>query len=297
MSAMAGTGYTLRRAAAVLGRRPWRFLLGIAVSALAIALLIMAAIATWMTPQFARLLGGPQINVFVTLGTSAKDVDALQARLAALPGVPTVTLIPRDKALAELAQRAGTAAADLRGNPLPDVLVAQYAVSVDPTIVEQATTILRDWSGVDAVQFDLGWYRRLIALAVAGGMIGAAMGIAITLLSLLALTAAAAAQVRVPPGEATVLRMAGASTPFIVRPHACAAALTLGLGAMLALSLIAVGLNSAQPQLAAAASALGSFEWPRLPAWLPIAVVASAAALGWLTGAAVAYHCSRPALS
>lgn len=294
MSFMANQGFALRRAAALLGNRPWRFLLGIVTVALAVALLVAAAVAALgIAPQIARLKVGPQINVFITIGTVQREVEALQSRLAALEGSPAVRLIPRDKAFADLSQRAGVAA-ESRSNPLPDVLVAQYALGVDPGVVERAAATVREWGGVDTVQSDLGWYRRLARLARAGGAAAAAAAGAALLLALLALPAAAAAQVRPARDEATVLRLAGASTAFIIRPYACAAALTLGLGATLALALLGVVLSAAQPQLAAAGSAMSAtFVWPQLPVWLPAAIVAGATALGWIVGWVVAHGSTR----
>lgn len=298
MSAMAGTGYTLRRAAAVLGRRPWRFVLGIVASAVAIALLlIVAAFAVGVMPQATRLLSGPQINVFVTVGTPSRDVAALQSRLSALPGAPTITLIPRDKALIELTQRAGAPAAELRGNPLPDVLVAQYAVGVDPSSVEQSAAAIREWLGVDKVHAELAWYRRLHTLANTAGAISAVAGAAAALLALFALLVSATAQARPYRHEATILRIAGASTAFIVRPYACAAALTMALGALLALAMLAVLASTAQAQLAAAAEAMApridATAWTSLPAWSPVAVVAVAAAVGWFIGGVAAWRSVR----
>jgi len=277
----------LRRAAALLGSRPWRFLLGMLTAAAAIVLLLtVAVVAAGVAPRIAGLKAGPQLSVFVATETPQSELEALQSRLAALDGAPAVRLIPRARAFAELSARAGVAAGtETRANPLPDVLVAQFGLGVEPAAVERAAAQVRTWRGVDAVQAEVGWYRRLAALAAGAGVVGAVAGAAALLLAAMALPAAAAAQVRLPREEAAVLRMVGASTSFIVRPYACAAALTLALGATLALALLAVALSSAQPQLDSAAAALGStFAWPRLPVWLPIAVVVMAAVLGWLTG-------------
>lgn len=295
MGSIAAQGYTLRRAAALLGARPWRFLLGILTTALAVTLLLVAAVAVFgVAPQVMRLQAGPQMSVFATVGLAQRELDELQSRLAGLEGTPSVRLIPRAKAFAELSQRAGSTAAETRSNPLPDVLVAQFALGVDPAVVERAATTVRDWSGVDTVQAGLGWYRRLAALASAGGIVAVVTGCVGLLLALLALLAAAAAQVNGARDETAVLRMAGASTAFIVRPQACAAALTLGLGATLSLALLAVLLSSMQPQLAAAGKVLGAgFTWPRIPVWAPAAVVAAAVALGWAVGWISAYRGSR----
>lgn len=299
MSLLSDSGFALRRAAASLGSRPWRFLLGLLTAAIAIALLLTVAVAAaGIAPRIAGLKAGPQLSVFIAIGTPQSEVEALQSRLAALAGAPAVRLIPRDEAFAELTQRAGVAGTEARGNPLPDVLVARFGLRADPGAVDRAAAEVRSWRGVDAVQADVGWYRRVAALAAAAGVVGAVAGVAALLLAAIALPAAAAAQVRLPRDEVAVLRMAGASTSFIIRPYACAAALTLALGATMALALLAVVLSSAQPQLAAAANALGAgFAWPQLPAWLPIAVVAAASALGWSTGWVVAYRRSRSVAS
>jgi len=292
MSTLADGGFALRRAAALLGSRPWRFLLGLLTSAIAVALLLTAAVAVvGVAPRILGLKAGPQLNVFVAIDAPQADLEELQSRLAALEGAPAVRLIPRAQAFAELTQRAGAAGGAARANPLPDVLVAQFGFGVEPAAVERAAAEVRGWRGVEAVQAEISWYRRLAAWVAAAGVIGAVTGVAALLLAALALPAAAAAQVRLPPDWTAVLRMAGASTSFIVRPYACAAALTLALGATLALALLAVVLSSAQPQLAAAAAALGSaFAWPRLPVWLPVAVVVAAAVLGWVVGWIVAHR-------
>lgn len=289
MSFLANQAFALRRAAALLGSRPWRFLLGIATVAIAVSLLLVAAIAAvGVVPQIARLQAGPQINVFVAVGTAQREVEELQSRLATLEGAPAVRLIPRDKAFAELSQRAGVA--ESRSNPLPDVLVAQYALGVEPAVVERAAATVREWGSVDAVQADLSWYRRLVGLARAGGAAAAVAAGAALLLAVLALPAAAAAQTRLTREEAIVLGMAGASTAFIARPHACAAALTLALGATLALALLVVALSLAHLPAPGAGTAAPAFVWPRLPVWLLVAVVVIAAAVGWLTGWLVAYR-------
>lgn len=287
MSAASDSGFALRRAASLLGSRPWRFLLGLVTAALAVALLLAAGvIAVGVAPRVAGLMAGPQLSVFVAVETAQSELSALQSRLGGVDGAPAVRLIPRAQAFAELTQRAGSAAgAESRANPLPDVLVARFALGTDPAVVERAATEVRSWRGVDAVEADVGWYRRLAALVAAAGAAGAVTGGLALLLAIIALPVAAAAQVRLSRSEATVLHMVGATRSFIVRPHACAAALTLALGAILGLALLAVALASAQPQLAAAAAALGpSFAWPRLPVWLPAAVAAAAALLGWIVG-------------
>ncbi len=135
-----------------------------ATAALALPLLVLA-IAYTALPWISRVQVGPEVSVFVKSAHRAREIEALRAQLAASAGVASVRLIPRDQAYAELCARSGIAAASgEHANPLPDVLVARFAM--DAWIPPRSSAPLpaaRQWPGVDAVQADLQWYRRLIA--------------------------------------------------------------------------------------------------------------------------------------
>ena len=223
--------------------------------------------------------------MFVTPGTGATELDALRARLAASPGVAGVLLIPRDQAYAELVRRSGIAAAGERANPLPDVLVARFGWIRDPAAIERAAAAARQWPGVDAVQADLQWYRRLIAGGNAIAMPMLALAALTLALVFLALTAAAAAQVELRQDEMDLLTLIGARRAFIVRPYAYAAALTLALAAVLALALATITLATTEPALAGLAQTLGEpFRWRAVPPWALGLAVLLATMFGGLVG-------------
>ena len=214
----------------MLGQRPGRFLLGLLLATAALALpLLILAMAYTAAPWITRVQVGPELSVFVTPGTASTEIEALRARLAASTGVVDVRLIPRDQAYAELVRRSGIAAAGERANPLPDVLVARFGWTWDPATIERAAATARQWPGVDAVQADLQWYRRLIAGGNAVAMPMLALAALTGALVFLALTAAAAAQVELRRDETDLLTLIGARPAFIVRPYAYAGALTLAL--------------------------------------------------------------------
>ncbi len=287
MSALAERAFALRRTAAIASARPGTFLLNILLCATGLAIpLFVAALLHAAAPWAQRITAGPEISVFVTLGTARSDLEALRAKLATLEGVADVRLIPRDQALAELSRRAGLAsAADTRANPLPDVLVTRFSLATQPGVVERAAAAVKGWAGVDAVQSDIEWHRRLLALGRALVAVLAALGALAVVLIVLVLVTAAQSQVRLRQEETTVLQLVGARTSFIVRPYAYASALTLGLGAMLALAITILAVRLIEPRLAAFAAVYGQvITWPTLPLGFAAALVAGAAIAGWAAG-------------
>lgn len=287
MSALAERAYALRRTATIAGERPGTFLLGILLCATGLAIpLLIATLLLTANPWAQRIAAGPEISVFVPLGTARPELEALRGKLSALEGVSDVRLIPRDQALAELSRRAGLAgAADARANPLPDVLVARFGLATPPDRIERAAAAVKGWAHVDAVQSDIAWHRRLAALGRAGVAVLAAVGALALVLILLVLVSAAQSQVRLRREETSVLQLVGARPSFIVRPYAYASALTLGLGAMLALALAVMAIRLIEPRVAALAAVYGqSLDWPSLPLGWAAAFVAAAAVAGWTAG-------------
>jgi len=286
VSAFGHRAYALRRALAMLGQRPGRFLLGLLLATAALALpLLILAMAYTAAPWITRVQAGPELSVFVTPGTGSPEIEALRARLAASPGVAGVLLIPRDQAYAELVRRSGIAAAGERANPLPDVLVVRFGWTWDPAAIERAAAAARQWPGVDAVQADLQWYRRLIAGGNAVAMPMLALAALTLTLVFLALTGAAAAQVELRRDEMDLLTLIGARRAFIVRPYAYAAALTLALAAVLALALATITLATTEPALAGLAQTSGEpFRWRAVPAWALVLAVLLATLFGGLVG-------------
>jgi cell division transport system permease protein len=119
-----------------------------------------------------------------------------------------------------------------------------------------------------------------MVLAVVGGLT--------LVLIALVLVAAVRVQAESRREETAVLQLAGARSSFIVRPYAYAGAMTLGLGAALALAIAAGGTMIVERRVAALAATFGQdFRVAMPPAWLPAAIVLSAAALG-LAAAAIA---------
>jgi cell division protein FtsX len=283
MSAVATRWFALKRAVALIQGQPGSFLLNVTLAGTALAVpLFLAILAYALAPWTARIEAGPELNVFVALGTSPSDLEQMRLKLAAVDGVTGVRLIARDQAFAELSRRSGLASgAAPRTNPLPDVLVARFAAKVGPEAVERAAASVRAWAGVDSVRLDIDWFRRASALARAAGLVLVVVaGLTLALIALV-LVAAVRLQAESRRDETAVLHLAGARSSFIVRPYAYAGALTLGLGAALGLT-IAVGCTLiVEPHIMALAAAFGQdFRLTMPPAWLAAAIIPVAIVLG-----------------
>lgn len=283
MSAIATRWFALKRAAALIQGQPGSFLLNVTLAGTALAVpLFLAILAYALAPWTTRIEAGPELNVFVALGTSPGDLEQMRLKLAAVDGVTGVRLIARDQAFAELSRRSGFASgATPRTNPLPDVLVARFAAKVGPEVVERSAASVRAWAGVDSVRLDIEWFRRASALARAAGLVLVMVaGLTLTLIALV-LVAAVRLQAESRRDETAVLHLAGARNSFIVRPYAYAGALTLGLGAALGLAIAVGGTLIVEPRIAALAASFGQeFRLTMPPAWLAAAIIPAAIVLG-----------------
>ena len=285
MSAVSERLYALRQALRVIAQQPGRFYLSVIIAGAALALplvvvaLTLAALPAWKAAQL-----GPEISVFVKIGTAPREVEALRARLTTVSDVSDVRLIPRDQAFAELSKRSGLAAGatDSRSNPLPDTLVARFAFTADPAAIERTAVEVRQWSGVDAVQSEIGWYRRLSALRKAGLAVAVGLTSLVALLIVTALIGAAQMTIQLHPDETGLLQLVGARPRFVRRPYAYVGALTLGTGAGLAIGMAWITLALLARREGALASVLSSAG---VPPWFPLALVLGASLLGGAVGA------------
>jgi len=285
MSALAVRVHALHEMARLIRRRPGSFLLAVLLAAAAFTVLLAGAAMARSTVALVRQLPlGPEINLFLAASTSTTEIRELQSQLTGRPGVAQVQWITRDEALKALARRAGSSGlADLKANPLPDVLVLTLSPQTEPAEVESALAELRRLPRVESVAADTGWHRQLRGLmraaAVGGTLVG---GLALALLVLVVL-ASVQLQLSTSAEYVRALRLIGADTRFIVRPLAYAGALTLGLAMLAAAGLASAGLAATAPSAAELARTYGAeLDLQPVPLQWLAALVAGAATLGGL---------------
>jgi cell division transport system permease protein len=285
-------GYGWARALRLLGDRP-----GVAVGAIVCAALALAAslftlaVAQMLVPH-AKRIPPAEATAFVAPGTTAAELKALAARVESTPGVAAVRLITREAALAELQKRTGPALAELKSNPLPDVLVAEFAVGTAPADVEAAVASIRKQPKVESVVAELDWYRKFAALTRAAASIAVPIGAAMALLVIAIVLAAVRLLAATSEAELRVLELVGADASFVRRPFVYAGAMVLALASALSIGLLALAYWAINPTLAELGRAYGAdlaLPWPAWPGIL--AYLAGAILVG---GAVAAAGLGRP---
>lgn len=288
MSLMAAQRYALGRAIAMVRDRPLPFLLGVVLAASALALpLALGSLAWGARSLLTHLQPSPEVSVFVSTRATARDVDTLKGRLAALPGIKDVTLRPKDAALEQLLKKSGFTSppSDLGANPLPDVLVAQLALPVSPEAVDSLSRAVKGWPLVDAVRSDLDWYRKLRALGRLGVTALALFGGLVLVLITLILIGTVRLHAGTRADEVTVLKLVGATPRFIVRPYAYSAALTLLLAAAVAIGAVYLVHAAMRAPIANLIALYGAeFSLPDPEPLHLVVVLAGAVIFGWMVG-------------
>jgi len=211
---------TLAATLAKLVRSPVASLLNIGVVGVALALPVGFYVGLANLQGFAReLAAAPQLSLFLALDASGSDAKQIASRLKQHPGVRNVTYITRDQALRELVARTGLAdvAGSLHHNPLPDAFVVDANDRATPTL-EALRDEFRRWPKIAHVQLDSAWAMRLEAVLKLGRLAVLMLG---TLLAfgLLAITFnTIRLQIMTRRDEIEVVKLMGATDPFMRRP-------------------------------------------------------------------------------
>ncbi|MCK6428324.1 hypothetical protein FBR04_01810 [Betaproteobacteria bacterium PRO7] len=289
MSFWSPRAYALRRSLRLLAQRPGTLLLAVVLCAVALTLPLLAAtLAVGARSLAAAISVAPELSVFLSPAANAQDVKGLQARVEAVPGVMQVRHIPREAALAELAERSGLGAPlrELKTNPLPDVLVVALAPGVAPATVDAVAAAIRKLPRVDSVQFDSAWYRKLVEIGRIA-LIGSAIVGGMLLVLVAAVTIGAVRLLATASSEETrVLRMVGADEGFIARPYVYVGGAALALATALAVGAVAAVLRLLNPELSELARLYGGtgFEVPMLPVPVLVSLLLAALLLGLFLG-------------
>lgn len=237
----------LRAALTQVGKRPGGFAFNVVVIALALVLpLAGLTLLENLRPVSRDLAVDPEISVFMSTEVARDRAQAMGPEIrdaAKQLGVPVkLEFVDRDKALDAMKARAGLAdvVSALGSNPLPDAWVVRVggAEPAEPAQIEKLAAELQRVQGVETVQLDAAWVRRLAAL----------LQLATSVLALLAATLCGVVvavvfntirlQVFTQHEEIGVARLVGATDAFVARPFYYTGGL-LGLSAG-ALALLAV---------------------------------------------------------
>lgn len=288
-----------------LFKAPGGFALNVLVVAIALALPFGGlTLIENIRPVSEQLAVEPEISIFMALDAARDKTTALAKPIDAIlqqhHSSAKLLFIPREDALISLKNKTGMddALTTLGQNPLPDAYVLKLAGfhdAPDAARIDLIAADLKALPGVDTVQVDSEWVKRLAAL----------LGILRLVLLFLAATLAVVVvavvfntvrlQVLTQREEIAVAKLVGATDSFIHRPFYYTGAL-LGLCAGgLALAAVALGLQPLNQAISEFARLYAS-EFRLLPLnWLAsLLLLAISAGLG-LAGAvlSVRRHLAR----
>ena len=286
-------GFACRAAFARITAAPGSFIFNVLVIALALILpLAGLTLLDNVRPVSQGIAVEPEISVFLSTETPGGRIQAIGDEIRGLIQrehlKAKVEFISRDKALDSLTQRAGLGdvVATLGNNPLPDAYVLKLASAEDAagaSRIEKLAASIGKLSGVEIVQMDSAWVKRLAALMTLATLVLWLLAATLSGVVLAVVFNTIRLQVLTQSEEIAVSRLLGATDAFVSRPFYYTGAI-LGLaagalalaGVMLALLL----LNTSVTQLAAL---YGSpFRLVPLPADTAAILLAGSAALGVL---------------
>lgn len=254
---------------------PLSFILNAVVVALALAL----PMSGWIGLQNLQPLSGqvsvdPEISIYLAMDLPRDKAENLASdfkRLATQHHVAsTLKFIPRESALDNLNQQADLTdvVSTLGSNPLPDAYVLKLTGSTTASRVRQVqdlATAIEKIEGVDTVQLDKLWLKRLAAVFtlasslfwfIAATLCCVVVAVVFNTIRLQLLTHAA---------EIHVSRLLGATDAYVARPFYYTGALLGLVSGCLALTIVITGLHLLNQPVAALAQSYGTVFQLSLP--------------------------------
>ena len=286
-------------------RSPGSFSLNVVVVAIALALPFAGlTLLENVRPVSEQLAVEPEISLFMSMETPRERASALAPQIRRVVqdsgNAGKLEFIPREHALTLLKNKSGLndAITALGENPLPDGYVLKLSgvrTASDAAKVETLAAQLKSLPGVEYVQIDSAWVKRLAALMhvlrLALLFLAATLGVVVVAVIFNTIRL----QVMTQRDEIEVCRMFGATDSYIYRPFYYTGAL-LGLCAgTAALGAVAIALHPLNDAIADFARLYASeFRLAPLGITATIVMLAASAGLG-LVGAllSVRRHLAR----
>lgn len=272
---------TLRRLLA----QPFSFLSNVSVIALALALpLLGASILMSVQPLTTKVSANPALTIFMKPAASLDLAQAVITRMreSGDPAIMDVRLISKEQALTDLSRNQAwqQAIAVLPQNPLPHAI--SVTLVADEAVADAAGSLARQWQtweGVEFVQLDSLWVKRIEALLRLGKIGLALVTLIIALVVLTAVFNTVRMQALSQRDEIAVARLVGATEGFVRRPFLYQGGITCGISAIVAIGLAKLVLFPLNDALGLLSATYGTQFALNLPDWLTLVLYFLAAVL------------------
>ncbi len=276
-----------KRTLAGMLRQPLASLLNLLVIAIAAAF----PLALWLlVSSLAGVAGNlpvePQITVFLRSSATPQEIQGLRELGSRDVRIAKHRFVPKDEALKDMQQSSGFGdlLAGLSQNPLPDAII----FTAKENHAEQLEALQKELaakSGVEEVQLDSAWARRLERLVALGRAVFQAV-VALLATALVLITGnTIRMQILTRQDEIEVSKLIGATDAFIRRPFIHFAAAQGLLGGALACAIVWLALRWLNPAVRDLATAYGQQFELQAPGLLSLGVVCVVTMLLCLVGA------------
>ena len=209
-------------------RSPGNCVLNVLVVSIALALPFAGlTVLENVRPVSEQLAVEPEISIFLKMDVSRDKANALSAKIHAIldnsASNARIEFIPREKAFDNLKSKTGLndVLATLGSNPLPDSYVLKlsgFETAMDATRVDEIAQKLKSMPGVDTVQIDSAWIKRLAALLGILRLVLLFLGVTLGAVVIAVVFNTIRLQVMTQYDEIEVSRLLGATNAFIHRP-------------------------------------------------------------------------------
>jgi cell division transport system permease protein len=229
-----------------LTQKPLATLLTLLVIGIALAL----PTALYVFMQNVQTIGtnwnnGNQVSLYLKPNIDKTQLDNLIKQIKILPEVANVRYVSPEEGLQEFKSQTqlNEVFALLDSNPLPGVLLVQANITAkSTTVLANLAEQLKNKMGVESVQVDMAWLKRLYAIALVGkyliAILAGLLGVGVLLITghTIHLATQTARQ------EINILQWIGATKTFIRRPFLYAGIFYGFLGGIIAWLLVAAAL-------------------------------------------------------
>lgn len=279
--------FAFKRTLAGMLRQPLASVLNLLVIAIAAAFpLALWLVVTSLAGVAGHLPVEPRITVFLRSSAASAEIQALRALEGSDARIAKHRFVPKDEALKEMQQSSGFGdlLAGLSDNPLPDAIVFT-AKENNAAVLEALQKELALKPGVEEVQLDSAWARRLERLIALGRAVFQAVVVLLATALVLITGNTIRMQILTRQEEIEVSKLIGATDAFIRRPFIHFAAVQGLLGGALACSIVWLALRWLNPAVRDLATAYGQQFELQAPGLLSLGVVCVATMLLCLAGA------------
>jgi cell division transport system permease protein len=286
---MAALRYAVEEALASLRRGGASSILSTAT--IAVALLVLGGfllVAVNLDRVAAEWSKTAELSVYLDDAVTPEERQVIERQLVPGQVVAGWTFVSKEEAAVRFretfADLAGTIET-LDGNPLP----ASYEVMLQPAgpapAVEALAVALRALPGVADVRFDREWLTRLVTVGAVVRGVGLALALVLTAAAALTVASVVRLALHDRRDEIDIMRLVGAPQAYIRGPFIAEGVLQGGIGAALALAVLAGGFLALRGRyLVPLAETTGLPAFGFLPAGLCLLLVVGGMAVGCLGG-------------